>query len=323
MILEGCSRQKQRSDNIDFAKKAIVHFILRNDCSRIMFRDFVSNALPVSGSVQQQLEAVTAERDFFREKYAAQMNEMESLQTELKESRRMIDKLRSQILDLEVERARMAGESSDCFSPVKIVSTGEKMKTPQKNERGSANTSITSAATSVDSTRSSPDFVENDVSCAGANSSGIQCDADALVSDIHTSDSTEEILRCDDDNVEKAGMNPPFAEEDLLAEDDNSTDTDEADDRDESADDEDGADQIRAKAERMLIWANYQAHRRSTPMKDSSNGYETDNIDGDSVTHSEVTSPTSTPKCSISNIPPSLKSSRSLLDDSSSLGSAP
>mmetsp|Transcript_19512 Transcript_19512/g.39771 ORF Transcript_19512/g.39771 Transcript_19512/m.39771 type:complete len:288 (+) Transcript_19512:160-1023(+) len=285
-----------------------------------MFRDFVSNALPLSGSVQQQLEAVTAERDFFREKYAAQMNEMNSLQTELKESRRMIDKLRSQILDLEVERARMAGESSDCFSPVKIVSTGEKLKTPQKNEGGSANTSITSAATSVDSTRSSPDGMENDVSCAGVNSSKIQCIADSLVSDINTSDSTEEILRCDDDDVKKAGMNPPVAEEDVIADDDNSTDTDEADDCDESADDEDGADQIRAKAERMLIWANYQAQRRSTPTKDSSNGYDTDNIDGDSVTHSEVTSPTSTPKCSISNIP-SLKSSKSLLDDSSSLGS--
>ncbi len=280
----------------------------------------MSNALPVSGSVQQQLEAVTAERDFFREKYAAQMNEMESMQSELKESRRMIDKLRSQILELEVERARMAGECGDCFSPVKVVSAGDKTKTPKKNEGGSANTSITSIATSVDSTRSSPDGMENEGS-GKYNSPKTECCADAVVSDITISDSTDDILRCDDDDVEETGMKSLVAEEGDISEDGNSTD-DETNDGDESADEEDGADQIRAKAERMLIWANYQTHRRSTPMKDSSNGYDTDNFDGDSVTHSEVTSPTSTPKCSIRNIPPNLTSSKSLLDDSSSLGSA-
>ena len=71
-----------------------------------MLRDLVSQARSAATSSSAgDLEAITAERDFFREKYAEQMNVMEHLNGQLKESQRIIDKLRSQILDLEMEKS--------------------------------------------------------------------------------------------------------------------------------------------------------------------------------------------------------------------------
>lgn len=71
-----------------------------------MFRDLVSPRT----SAAAELEAITAERDFFKEKYAAHASEMEAMKTQLKESQRMVDKLRNQVLDLSQQVMELEGE---------------------------------------------------------------------------------------------------------------------------------------------------------------------------------------------------------------------
>lgn len=85
-----------------------------------MFRELVSPRF----SATAELEAVTAERDFFKEKYAAHASEMEALKTQLKESQRMVDKLRRQVLDLEAKKCRGVGGSSSCHSLAELDNGG-------------------------------------------------------------------------------------------------------------------------------------------------------------------------------------------------------
>lgn len=82
-----------------------------------------------------ELEAVTAERDFFREKYAELMNEMEHMKGQLKESQRIIDKLRGKILDLEIEKSSL----TPVKAPKQVESGG-----------GSTDTSVTDPSSSDD-----------------------------------------------------------------------------------------------------------------------------------------------------------------------------
>ncbi len=91
-----------------------------------MFRDLVSPRT----SAAAELEAITAERDFFKEKYAAHASEMEAMKTQLKESQRMVDKLRNQVLDLSQQVMELEGEklsrSSGAEEKKEDASLGEK-----------------------------------------------------------------------------------------------------------------------------------------------------------------------------------------------------
>lgn len=64
------------------------------------------------GGASGELEAVTAERDWFKEKYIEQISELEALRNSLKAEKRTVDKLRSQILLLEMEKAKGSASSS-------------------------------------------------------------------------------------------------------------------------------------------------------------------------------------------------------------------
>ena len=54
--------------------------------------------------IRSELEACQAERDFFKEKYTENTAIIEQLNSKLKDSQRVVDKLRSQILELELEK---------------------------------------------------------------------------------------------------------------------------------------------------------------------------------------------------------------------------
>ena len=76
-----------------------------------MLLDLVSKAR--SGGTSAEIEAILAERDFFRERYAEQIQTIEHLNVKLKETQRVVDKLRSQILDLELEKKSRGGDVDD------------------------------------------------------------------------------------------------------------------------------------------------------------------------------------------------------------------
>lgn len=152
-------------------------------------------------SATEHIEAVQAERDFFREKYAAQMSEMEALRLQLKESQRVIDRLRRQVLDLEKnscgsETAAMAAEDGVADEIRKELST------EQEEEIKSS-------------------FV-----------------ADSLA--IDTEDEPEQTT----------------------------------DDTEEEVNEKDEAHQIRANAERLLQWSDYQSRRSTTSPINSPTGDE-------------------------------------------------
>mmetsp|Transcript_15998 Transcript_15998/g.33831 ORF Transcript_15998/g.33831 Transcript_15998/m.33831 type:complete len:295 (-) Transcript_15998:95-979(-) len=240
----------------------------------------------VTGASAQQLEAVTAERDFFREKYAEQMNEMEHLKGQVKESQRMIDKLRSQILDLELEKTRLI-EQSVVKAPKQIESSA-----------GSTHTSVTCDTdddlTTKSSTENNSEPVEeaNESSDVAKEDEEKLCDADvgSLDGGCQTSPSEE-------------------SEEDQPGDDDDD-------------DDEAEAENIRANAERMLLWANYQTSKRSTPntslIQESLDG-------GDDGSKSDAGSRFNTPsKIGVSSaIVYSLQQPNIPDDDSLSLSSSP
>ena len=192
-----------------------------------MLRDLVQ-ARTGGGIAAQRfsLEEVTAERDFFREKYIEQVDEMEGLKGKLKESQRVIDKLRSHILDLETEKTRL----------VEISGGGEAMAPKKLQSGGSSRTSLT---------------------C-------LTCDDDITTKSGVEENNSESVIEGSDPDVAESPCSPVGDEQstpgqELCEEEDeeeNGTDND---------DDDDEADKIRANAERMLLWANYQTSKRSTP----------------------------------------------------------
>jgi hypothetical protein len=190
-----------------------------------------------SSASNEHIEAVTAERDFFREKYAAQMNEMEHLKGQLKESQRVIDRLRKQVLELSMG-------AGDCSA---AIAAGGSTKKEKASVSGSSNTSLTSMTYGdEESIRSSPCSVAD---CLQASPVGSPVGEDSSTPHEPSIDANDIIKEQSTDEAEEDVT--PTHDEPELEEDES-----EAKDADEAAD-------IRANAERMLQWANYQSTRRS------------------------------------------------------------
>lgn len=223
-----------------------------------------------------ELEAMTAERDFFREKYAEQMNVMGHLNDQLKESKRVINKLRSEILDLEVEKSSLVEQGGTIDkAPKQIGSSG-----------GSTDTSVTGLSCDEDSFRSDAD---SNAGCTMAAKSASEGTEVAIVEDTvtslapiiagepeeHGSDPVDAISLKDDDQS-------TFSRES----DEEGETEDEEEDHDEGGDEDDEADKIRANATKMLLWANYQSSKRSTPntsyIQESNDELDDDDTEGES-----------------------------------------
>ena len=58
------------------------------------------------GGAAAEIEAITAERDFFKEKYTEQIDAQEVHKNQSKLKDAMIDKLRGKILELEMEKSK-------------------------------------------------------------------------------------------------------------------------------------------------------------------------------------------------------------------------
>ncbi|KAL7550103.1 hypothetical protein ACHAWF_013334 [Thalassiosira exigua] len=242
-----------------------------------------------------ELEAVSAERDFFREKYIEQVDEMENLRAKLKESQHVIEKLRSQILDMEVDKSRLAGHGDVVPSP---------KQAPSPRGGGSTNTSVTCLTCDDDLTTKSGTPAE---SGNGEVEESVLGDSDNKAS----SSTKEEAAQTPPD---PSSESPKIDERASL---DDREESGEEDEEEGSGDEDDGADDIRAKAERMLLWANYQTSKRSTPNTsviqdedESKTGTERSNTPRKGVSGAIVYS-----------LPTSLDNRPSLEDDDSTLGS--
>lgn len=258
-----------------------------------MLRDLVSQATRTGSA---ELEAITAERDFFREKYAEQIDAMEEMKSQLKESQRIIGKLRSQVLDLELEKQRLVEQVGGVGSATlkQIESSG-----------GSTQTSVTALTCDDDMTTRSG--IENNPEVKDE-------DAD------DNSDVGVDGIGSSNDAVKKNGPDedrPTQACDEANTPDHDSEEENEEEDESDSDDDE--ADKIRANAERMLLWANYQTSKRSTP--------NTSPIQDDDDTISKAETETRSDSHSkqeniVYSLPTSLdKRHSSLSDDESTLGS--
>ena len=168
-------------------------------------------------STHEHIEAITEERDFFREKYAAQMNEMEALKGQLKESQRMIDRLRKRVLDLE-----MGGAGADV--------DGVESEKKDKLQADSSNTSLTSMIHEDTSTKSSS--IDDETTAVELNKE-------------------TETTRIAPTTHEETRKNEPDI------------------DADPSDNEDDEADRIRANAERLLQWSDYQSRRSTSSPTDT------------------------------------------------------
>ncbi|KAL3798223.1 hypothetical protein ACHAWO_003428 [Cyclotella atomus] len=173
-----------------------------------MLKSLVS---PRSNNAPEHIEAVQAERDFFREKYAAQMNEMEDLKGKLKESQRVIDRLRRQVLELEMGKDAASAAAAVVVSGESANRDNINEETTKQIANGSSSTSLTSMIQEEDSIQSS--------SAADISKT---VNEQSAASDVQHEEGEEE-----------------------------------------EKEDDDEADQIRANAERLLQWSDYQS-RRST-----------------------------------------------------------
>lgn len=194
-----------------------------------MFRDLVS---PRS-SAAAQLEAVTSERDFFKEKYAAHASEMEALKAQLKESQRMVDKLRRQVLELTAEK--------------------------RGNDRvASSNSNPSLAEMSGNSSGGGEGNTDNETDLQQP-----QQDSDDQVADevVATPSTKKNHVTTLDENSEKENN----AKNDEVYSDEEAEDESECESDDDDSHDNDEAEAIRLKAERMLAWASYQHSSRRTP----------------------------------------------------------
>jgi hypothetical protein len=197
-----------------------------------MFRDLVS---PRS-SAAAQLEAVTSERDFFKEKYAAHASEMEALKAQLKESQRMVDKLRRQVLELTAEK--------------------------RGNDR-------------VASSNSNPSLAEMNDNSSGGGEGNTDNEADLqqpqqdsdnqVAGEVVATPSTKKnhVTEIDENSEKENNAKNDEVDSEDGAEDESECESD--DDDDDDSHDNDEAEAIRLKAERMLAWASYQHSSRRTP----------------------------------------------------------
>lgn len=187
--------------------------------------------------IRSELEACQAERDFFKEKYTENTAIIEQLNSKLKDSQRIIDKLRSQILELELEKSKNnIGANSEAGG-------------------SSKDTSITCT--------SSEDVVES-------KSNTISVEEDKLNTIVDNDDncnnnpSKSNIQAVTLDNVGESSVDvdSPIHTDKLCIDEKDKGDK-EIDEDYEEDDDDDDIDKIRANAERMLLWANYQTSKRS------------------------------------------------------------
>ena len=198
-----------------------------------MFRDLVS---PRS-SAAAQLEAVTSERDFFKEKYAAHASEMEALKAQLKESQRMVDKLRRQVLELTAEKRGndrvVSGNSNPSLAEMNDNSSGGGEGNTKNNEADLQQPQQDSDDQVADEVVATPSTKKNNVTALDENS---EKENNAKNDEVDSDDGAEDESECESD-----------------------------DDDDDDSHDNDEAEAIRLKAERMLAWATYQHSSRRTP----------------------------------------------------------
>ena len=195
-----------------------------------MFRDLVS---PTRTSAAAELEAITSERDFFKEKYAAHASEMEAMKIQLKESQRMVDKLRNQVLDLSQQVMELKGGG-----------VGEEQD--QLDSRVSSLTEMSNCEADTDNAL--------DLQQSRRNSS--------VSSELSSKSANKKETDKEDNNSEKENnvKNEEVDSEDVEGESEGDSDDDDSHDNDE-------AEAIRLKASRMLAWASYQTSTRRTPTK--------------------------------------------------------
>ena len=156
----------------------------------------------------EHIEAVTAERDFFREKYASQMNEMEAMKLQLKESQRVIDRLRKRVLDLE---RCSPGEGEANGDGEKVESDGVDAPLDSVNHEEKSSLSNATVDPMEDATQN---HLEN--------------------------------------TAVKQSTNEESQSQDVQPEEE---------DAPSDKDEEDEANRIRANAERLLQWSDYQTRR--------------------------------------------------------------
>jgi len=202
-----------------------------------MLRGLVSASplLPRAGGgaiAPEHIEAVTAERDFFRDKYAKQIDEMELLKNQLRDSQRVINRLRGEILELQGEQARGAegrGRSPKATKPAGGDSTDTSVTCPTDDDERTAKS-------------------------AGERDPELLTDAHdvtAAADPAETAEKEEDNPADDDSSGASEGEGIVFG----------SDEDRENDDEEENNEAED----IRANAARMLLWANYQTSKRATP----------------------------------------------------------
>lgn len=249
-----------------------------------MLLDLVSKA---RSGTSAEIEAMMAERDFFRERYAEQIETIEQLNVKLKESQRVIDKLRRQILDLELENKPSGMD----------VTTN-----PMMEGSGNGNNEESTSKFFVDG-------LEAD--CSRVDSKEVMRNVDVGLGTTNTLRSAPQAANENSiDQPANIGAVPLDDKRSAPVEDEacNEGGVEEAEkDGDEPSSDheENEAEQIRANAERMLQWANYQSSKRSTP--NTSMNYDCiDDGNNDSESYSfEATSSTlrsSTPSKSVFNV---------------------
>lgn len=277
-----------------------------------MLRDLVSKA---RSGTSAEIEAIISERDFFRERYAEQIEAIEHLKIKLKESQRVVDKLRSQILVLELEKKSRSGVD---------------MTTNQIMEGSFSGNTDPMSKSGVDGVEADCSRVEDEPSNEVVTSLDVGLGASTLRSAPQAAN---------ENSIDQAANNGAADERSAPIDDEpcNEGRVEEEEDEDESSsdNDENEAEQIRANAERMLQWANYQSSKRSTPNTSMNFDPIDDGYNDNESSNCEATSSTlrsSTPSESVLedknlvySIPKSLNQKKNF-DDSddgdSSLGSS-
>jgi len=188
------------------------------------------------------MEAITEERDFFREKYIAQVDEIKQLQNELRLARKEIARLREDLMVSVESKAQLS-------SPIGIVDVEVEEKSPHSysSPRKGNNNELTTAATSVITTATALLSVA-DVSCESKESVEQYYDEKKKSSSLQVQDEstndTSDLSEPSDEKYDDGG---------------------EEYDYDEGSDeDSDCPDAIRNRAAKMLLWANYQTARSAS-----------------------------------------------------------
>lgn len=177
------------------------------------------------GGAAAEIEAITAERDFFKEKYTEQIDAQEVHKNQSKLKDAMIDKLRGKILELEMEKSKMSIENHNGESRPTSVLTEE-----DKSSKSCGN-STTDKGAKLDTEDTTP---------LGDNNNTHDTPAEGCNNLHQNADSPMDKQRVEKENG---------VESDDSGEDDD--------------DDDDDINKIRLNAERMLMWANYQTSKRS------------------------------------------------------------